>query len=94
MGVRSLDGRLLMNLGQFVSEPGTRPFRGTKDHLDFDLWRKQSSTGVFVLVRRFRITENPMLEWTKHPPCESTSVGYMVPIEYWDERVDKAGILI
>ena len=83
-----------MNIGQFVSEPGTRPFRGTKDHLNFDLWRKQGSKGVFVLVRRFRITENPMLGWAKQPPCESVSVGHMIPIEYWDERVDETGMLL
>lgn len=82
------------NLGQFVGEAGSRPFRGTKEHLNFDLWRKKSPTGIFVLVRRFRISENPLLAWAKLPPCESVSVGFMVPIKYWDERVDKTGLLI
>lgn len=83
-----------MNLGQFVDAAGSRPFRSTKELLSFDLWRKQGTEGVFVLVRRFRITSNPRLEWAKHAPCESVQVGYMVPIEYWDDRVDGAGILM
>jgi hypothetical protein len=93
MGVPSVRERQLMNVGQFVKADGSRPFRGTKEHLTFDLWQKKGSENLFVLVRRFRITENPILEWTKHPPSESVPVGYMVPIENWDERVDKTGIL-
>lgn len=82
-----------MNLGQFVNAAGSRPFRGAKEHLSFDLWQKQGTEGVFVLVRRFRITSDPVLEWTKHPPSEAVPVGFMVPTEYWDDRVDESGIL-
>jgi hypothetical protein len=82
-----------MNLGIFVTTDGLRPFRGTKEHLSFDLWKKKDSKGIFVLVRRFRITADSLLEWTKHPPSESVSVGFMVPVEYWDDRVDETGIL-
>jgi hypothetical protein len=88
-----MDGPRLMNLGQFVNSSGSRSFRGTKEDLSFDLWQKKSAEGLFVLVRRFRISADPLLEWAKHPPSESVPVGYMVPIEYWDERVDKAGAL-
>lgn len=93
MGVPSSYERQLMNLGPFVSEDGLRLFRGTKEHLSFDLWRKKGSKDIFVLVRRFRMTADPLLEWTRHSPSESVSVGFMVPVEYWDDRVDETGIL-
>jgi hypothetical protein len=83
-----------MNVGQFVPVDGSRAFRGTKEQLIFDLWRRNGSPGVFVLVRRFRITSNPILEWAKHPPSESVPIGFMVPIEYWDDRVDEGGTLL
>ena len=83
-----------MNVGQFVAAAGSREFRGTKEHLTFDLWRRNGSPGVFVLVRRFRITANPNLEWAKHPPGETVPIGFMVPIDYWDDRVDITGALL
>ena len=39
------------------------------------------------------MTADPLLEWTRHSPSESVSVGFMVPVEYWDDRVDETGIL-
>lgn len=83
-----------MNVGPFVSSAGARSFRGTKEQLNFDLWRKSSSPEVFVLVRRFRIGSERNLGWAKDPPSESVPIGFMVPIHHWDERVDKTGALI
>lgn len=83
-----------MNVGPLVSTAGSRAFRGAKEHLIFDLWRRTSSPGVFVLVRGFRIIEGRNLAWTKDPPSESVPIGFMVPIEYWDERVDETGTLL
>ena len=82
-----------MDIGPFVHAAGSRPFSGAKEHLTFDLWQKRGSDSTFVLVRRFRITSNPALEWAMHPPSQSVSVGYMVPLEYWDDRVDGSGDL-
>ena len=82
-----------MNLGQFVKATGSRSFRGATELFSFDLWKKQGTEGVFVLVRRFRITSNGPLEWAQHAPSEPVPVGFMVPLYYWDDRVDDTGVL-
>jgi hypothetical protein len=83
-----------MNVGPFVASAGFRAFRGAKEQLNFDLWRKNGSLEVFVLVRRFRISSDRSLEWAGQPPSESVPIGFMVPIEYWDDRVDEGGTLL
>jgi hypothetical protein len=83
-----------MNVGVFVAADGTRTFSGTNGPLIFDLWRRNSAPGLFVLVRRFRITSDRTLVWAKDPPSESVPIGFMVPIEYWDDRVSEAGTLL
>ncbi len=81
-------------MGPFSGTEGSRPFRGAQEHFDFDLWTKRGSSSVYVLVRRFRMKSNPLLDWVRHPPSETVFVGFMVPIEHWDERVDAEGTLI
>jgi hypothetical protein len=81
-----------VNVGPFVTAAGSRAFRGAKEQLIFDLWRRNGSPDVFVLVRRFRIDSDPILVWTRHPPSESVPIGFMVPIDYWDDRVDETGV--
>ncbi len=80
-----------MDIGPFLSTEGSRPFQGTKECHDFDLWRKSGDENVYVLVRRFRMTAYPALKWVQDPPSQKVSVGFMVPIDHWDERVDTEG---
>lgn len=81
------------NVGPFLSAAGSRVFQG-KRRLSLDIWRKSGDDRVYVLVREFQIRLNPPLEWVRHPPSQGVSIGYMVPIDHWDERVDNDGILI
>lgn len=81
------------NVGPFLSAVGSRLFQG-KGRLSLDIWRKSVDDGVYVLVREFHIRLNEPLEWVRHPPSQSVPIGFMVPIDYWDERVDNEGILI
>ncbi len=83
-----------MDMGPFSGTEGSRHFWGAKERFDFDLWQKKGGKGVYVLVRRFRMKSNPLLEWVKHPPSEKVFVGFMVPIEHWDGRVNEEGTLI
>lgn len=83
-----------MEVGPFRSIEGTRPFQAVKERLDFDLWRKTGGGTAYVLVRRFRMTANPQLEWVQYPPSEKVTTGFMVPLDYWDERVDGDGLLL
>lgn len=72
---------------------GTARFQGRRaKYYSFTLRRRVSDGAQFVVIREFRIEQEPRLKWVRTCglPVEG---GYLVPLPDWEDHVDAAGEL-